>query len=62
VQRAAGCIVGEDYPERMVDHEVARVANMSRMKMAHAGGRGGGTYIHKVKSSIIEHLNRYICN
>lgn len=34
VQREAGCIVGRDYPEPIVDHTEARTRNIERMRMA----------------------------
>lgn len=36
VQEQAGCIVGRDYPHRVVDHDVVSQANMGRMKVAYA--------------------------
>jgi cryptochrome len=41
VQRAAGCVVGVDYPRRIVDHAEARVANLAKMKEAYAEKRFG---------------------
>jgi deoxyribodipyrimidine photo-lyase len=38
VQRAAGCVIGGDYPEPLVDHQVARV----RALAAHAAARSNG--------------------
>jgi cryptochrome len=35
VQRQAGCVVGKDYPRRIVDHDAARKENMGRMKAAY---------------------------
>ena len=49
LQRAAGCVIGVDYPFPIVDHSVAMKANMAQMKLAYArareegGGDGGGT-------------------
>lgn len=34
VQKAAGCIVGKDYPKPIVDHEAASKANLARFKKA----------------------------
>ena len=42
VQAAAGCVVGRDYPARIVDHSVVVKENMERMKAAYAAGRGEG--------------------
>ncbi|XP_077418970.1 cryptochrome circadian regulator 5 [Vanacampus margaritifer] len=36
VQKAAGCIVGKDYPRPIVEHEVISKKNMQRMKLAYA--------------------------
>lgn len=40
VQQKAGCVVGVDYPARIVDHTVAREANLSRFKEALEGLAG----------------------
>ena len=32
VQKAAGCIIGKDYPKPIVDHDSARTENIARMK------------------------------
>lgn len=37
LQRSCGCIVGQDYPERIVVHEVASKENMAKMKIAYEG-------------------------
>jgi cryptochrome len=37
VQKAAGCIIGEDYPLPIVDHDVVRPINLEKMKAAYAG-------------------------
>jgi len=34
VQKAAGCIIGKDYPKPIVDHETASKANLARFKKA----------------------------
>ncbi|KNE59778.1 hypothetical protein AMAG_05242 [Allomyces macrogynus ATCC 38327] len=39
VQRAAGCVVGVDYPKRIVDHDVVVKVNMTKMKTSHAAQR-----------------------
>lgn len=36
VQHEVGCVLGEDYPERIVVHEEVSKENMSRMKEAYA--------------------------
>jgi len=36
VQQAAGCIVGKDYPQPIVQHEVISKKNIQRMKLAYA--------------------------
>lgn len=36
VQQAAGCIIGKDYPQPIVQHEVISKKNIQRMKMAYA--------------------------
>jgi len=39
VQKAAGCIIGKDYPERIVDHKIVCKENMAKMKIAYAKKR-----------------------
>ncbi|ESP04097.1 hypothetical protein LOTGIDRAFT_180057 [Lottia gigantea] len=36
VQEAAGCIIGKDYPKRIVDHDIVRPINIERMHEAYA--------------------------
>ena len=36
VQRAAGCMIGADYPHPIVDHKHAAAANLAKMKLAFA--------------------------
>lgn len=38
VQRAAGCIIGQDYPRPIVDHSVAMKRNLERMGKAYRAG------------------------
>lgn len=40
-QKAAGCIIGQDYPRPIVDHSVIHKVNMDRMKKAYAAGKSG---------------------
>lgn len=42
VQKAAGCIIGEDYPKPIVDHDVMRKKNIERMAAAYKSGKEGG--------------------
>ncbi|KAI9189095.1 hypothetical protein H9P43_000523 [Blastocladiella emersonii ATCC 22665] len=42
VQKAAGCVVGVDYPKPMLDHAAASKANMAKIKAALAAIRDGG--------------------
>ncbi len=39
VQEAAGCIIGKDYPRPIVDHDIARQANIKKMAAAYAKGK-----------------------
>lgn len=39
VQKAAGCIIGQDYPRPIVDHDIARKHNLQRMSKAFAAGK-----------------------
>ncbi len=41
VQKAAGCVVGVDYPSPIVNHAAASKENMSRMARAYGAARGG---------------------
>ena len=41
VQKAAGCIVGKDYPSPIVEHEVISKQNIQRMKTSY-GKRSQG--------------------
>ena len=46
LQKAAGVIIGQDYPEPIVDHAVVSKANMSKMADAYAKHKalnGGGS-------------------
>lgn len=35
-QKAAGCIIGQDYPKRVVDHDTIVKKNLQRMNAAYA--------------------------
>ncbi|KAK2705320.1 hypothetical protein QYM36_017382, partial [Artemia franciscana] len=37
IQKAAGCIIGQDYPKPIVDHDVVRPRNLERMSLAYKG-------------------------
>jgi cryptochrome len=41
VQRQAGCVVGCDYPQPIVDHEQAKARNLERMRLAYAQNARG---------------------
>eukprot|EP01023_Acetabularia_acetabulum_P018339 TRINITY_DN19260_c0_g1_i4.p1 TRINITY_DN19260_c0_g1~~TRINITY_DN19260_c0_g1_i4.p1 ORF type:complete len:559 (+),score=75.32 TRINITY_DN19260_c0_g1_i4:1767-3443(+) len=49
VQKAAGCIIGKDYPAPIVDHDEARKLNLERMKDAYAMNKDGGEEVQKRK-------------
>lgn len=40
-QKKYGCIIGKDYPQRIVDHDVAMKANLIKMKAAYAAKNHG---------------------
>ena len=42
VQRAAGCIIGTDYPRPIVDHATASKRNMDRLSAAYAAAKAQG--------------------
>jgi len=39
LQKAAGCIIGTDYPRPIVDHDVVHKVNIGRMKAAYAANK-----------------------
>ena len=41
VQQDCGCVIGKDYPARVVDHDIMVKENMGRMKAAYASQDGG---------------------
>jgi len=41
VQKAAGCIIGTDYPRPIVDHDVVSKENISKMKAAYDANKAG---------------------
>ena len=46
VQQAAGCVIGKDYPKRIVDHQTVVKENMGKMKEAydkHKAGKAGSS-------------------
>lgn len=38
-QKKYGCIIGKDYPMRIVDHDIVRVENLEKMRMAYNPNR-----------------------
>merc|ERR1712083_693738 len=51
VQKAAGCIIGTDYPRPIVKHEIVVKENMAMMKAAYDAGKAGKTSPVKRKKS-----------
>ena len=45
VQRKAGCVVGKDYPEPLVDHAEASKLNMGKLKEAYDLEKTGGKLV-----------------
>ena len=43
VQKAAGCVIGTDYPRPIVDHDVVSKENIAKMKAAYAANKEGKT-------------------
>merc|ERR1711953_492768 len=41
VQKAAGCVVGQDYPRPIVDHDKVHKENIAKMKAAYAANKEG---------------------
>ena len=39
VQKGCGCIIGQDYPKPIVDHDTIHKENMGKMKKAYAAGK-----------------------
>ena len=42
VQKAAGCIIGQDYPRPVVDHSIVMKRNLERMGQAYRAGETSG--------------------
>ena len=42
VQKACNCIIGQDYPRPIVDHDVVRKANLAKMAAAYAANKDNG--------------------
>lgn len=42
VQKKAGCIIGKDYPNPIVDHDEVRVKNLDKMKIAYESSSSTG--------------------
>lgn len=53
-QKKYGCIIGKDYPQRIVDHDVAMKANLLKMKAAYAKKNDGKEDGKAVKRKIEE--------
>jgi len=51
IQKAAGCIIGTDYPRPIVKHEIVVKENMAKMKAAYDAGKAGKTSPAKRKMS-----------
>merc|ERR1712079_408607 len=51
VQKAAGCIIGTDYPRPIVKHEIVVKENMAKMKAAYDAAKAGKTSPVKRKKS-----------
>lgn len=51
VQKQVGCIIGKDYPDRIVIHEEVSKENMARMKAAYQAGKKGTPSAVKVEST-----------
>lgn len=39
IQRTAGCVIGEDYPHRIVDHDKIHKENMQKMSLAYKANK-----------------------
>ena len=39
VQKGCGCIIGQDYPKPIVNHDTIHKENMGKMKAAYAAGK-----------------------
>mmetsp|Transcript_5215 Transcript_5215/g.8453 ORF Transcript_5215/g.8453 Transcript_5215/m.8453 type:complete len:557 (-) Transcript_5215:467-2137(-) len=47
VQKAAGCIIGKDYPKPVVDHKTASAANIAKFKEALSSGKSSPAVAQK---------------
>ncbi|KAG9104285.1 hypothetical protein FRC06_004035 [Ceratobasidium sp. 370] len=58
VQKEAGCIIGKDYPEPMLDEKAEKNRNLRRMKAAYKAGLHGDApeVLHGTASDLIEDL------
>lgn len=53
-QKAAGCIIGKDYPARIVDHETIVKTNLQRMNQAYSKSKSDGNPPTSSKRSLSE--------
>jgi len=51
VQKSLGCIIGQDYPKPIVNHDVVHKENIQKMKAAYAAGKQDATAANDDKSS-----------
>jgi len=54
VQKQAGCIIGKDYPQPIVDHSVISKVNINRMKAAYGRKLYGNSLTHPMPESPCE--------
>lgn len=50
VQAAAGCIIGQDYPKPVVDHDTISKVNIKRMAAAYAKRKEGQDFSGRLKT------------
>jgi len=58
VQKAAGCIIGTDYPRPIVKHDVVVKENMAKMKKAYDASKAGNSNPSKRKESDSDDSNK----
>jgi hypothetical protein len=54
VQKQAGCIIGQDYPHPIVQHDVVSKENMAKMKAAYSAGKKGDSKLPVTLLELVE--------
>ena len=54
VQKQAGCIIGQDYPHPIIQHDVVSKENMAKMKAAYSAGKKGDSKLPVTLLQLVE--------